>query len=284
MQPKKIMLLSCGDTTPKGASILRKAKMHAICNLPYLEVAQIGASRLSVPKSDKSWLQLSANKSQKIFVRDHYSRALLNENHIKTDIIPDLAFLLDFRGMNRGRKIMFMFRAAERDENAFTKKISSLVKAVKSLGFEPTFGWQVSRDATYNTNLAKKCGAEVYQMPKPEVGRREETLNCYEEVAAIISDRLHGLLIAASSGAVPIPLIAREERKVRGVFEQSNLGHLILESNASEDYCKSFIEKRMAQRYQTSTELEAAFTKNAATIEGGLDDIFLETPSQNANF
>ena len=90
----------------------------------------------------------------------------------------------------------------------------------------------------------------------------------------IVSNRLHGLLIAASRGAIPVPLLNSGEQKIRGVFEQAGLAPLILEAGAPADANAGALAGFVADRGTWRGTLAQAFAANAAEIRKALDAFF----------
>lgn len=269
-----VMLLSCGDVTRAKPNPKRDRAMGLLSRLPFLEIAQIGASRLKAGRSEQVWLQRAANRSGKITVRDGYSLQALEAAGIRAGIVPDLAFLLEFAPSRRGGKALFMFRDPGLEAEAFAAYLKPLVDRARETGLEPVFGWQVARDEACNRRLAALTGAGTLSLPGSCEGRLEAALASYGEVSVIVSNRLHGLLIAASRGAIPVPLLNSGEQKIRGVFEQAGLAPLILDGRAPAAANAGALAGFLADRTTWRGTLEQAFASNAAEIRKALDAFF----------
>lgn len=274
LPPGSVMLLSCGDVTRARPNRKRDRAMGLLSRLPFLEIAQIGASRLQAGRSEQAWLQRAADRSGKITVRDGYSLQALQAAGIRAGIVPDLAFLLDFAPSGRGGKALFMFRDPGTGAEAFAEHLAPLVAQAREMGLDPVFGWQVARDEACNRRLAALTGAGILPLPGSCEGRLDAALEAYGEAAVIVSNRLHGLLIAASRGAIPVPLLNSGEQKIRGVFEQAGLAPLILEAGAPADANAGALAGFVADRGTWRGTLAQAFAANAAEIRKALDAFF----------
>ncbi|TNM61075.1 hypothetical protein FHN55_17860 [Streptomyces sp. NP160] len=79
--------------------------------------------------------------------------------------------------------------------------------AAGSLGLRPVFTAQIGRDGELASRLADAVGAEAMTWGSAHHGEMEARLRpLYRRSAVIVSDRLHGLVIAATEGASPLAL------------------------------------------------------------------------------
>lgn len=279
LPPGHIMLLSCGDVTTIKPNPKRSRMMSALTRLPFLHIAQIGASRLKLAEADKTWLARAAGHAGRITVRDDYSRRTLEDAGIRTRLLPDLAFLLEYRRPDHPTKALFMFRETDADADDFAARLSEMATRARLLGLDPVFGWQVARDEGFNRALAERCGAGILALPGNGEGRMEATLQTYEDVAVIVSNRLHGLLLAASRGALPMPMLRDSERKVRGVFEHAGLAGLILSDSAVPGAAADSLAQAMTGQAAHVDAVERAFRTNAADLRQGFDALFGTGPA-----
>jgi hypothetical protein len=272
--PGNTMLLSCGDVSPRKPNTQRARMMNFLSRLPFLNVAQIGASRLNVVETDKLWLQRAARRSAKFSMRDAYSVQTLKAAGVDALMHPDLAFLLEFKNAGGGDKALFMFRESDADDAEVAAQLPMLTTKARQLGLTPVFGWQVARDEPYNRRLADLVQADVFALPGNMEERLEPTLECYDHVAMIVSNRLHGLLLAASRGALPVPLLSDKERKVRGVFEQAELYDFILNAGIEPSLNAETLSDLFAHRDAHVLRIERTFAANAAQLRHGFDAFF----------
>lgn len=79
--------------------------------------------------------------------------------------------------------------------------------AAAAHGLRPVFAAQIGRDGDLARRLAAEVGAESLTWDSAHHGRFEGRLrDLYRRSAVVLSDRLHGLVIAATEGASPLAL------------------------------------------------------------------------------
>ena len=92
--------------------------------------------------------------------------------------------------------------------------IATVRRMADELGLIPIVLAQIERDGPLALELADRLGCEAVVWEGPHHAKQEERLRAaYRLSAAVLSDRLHGLIIAATEGAVPIALAASEHDK-----------------------------------------------------------------------
>lgn len=274
LQPGNIMLLSCGDVSTSKPNYMRSRVMSVLTRLPFLQIAQVGASRLKLADADRGWLVRAARNGGLITVRDEYSLQTLEQAGINARLLPDLAFLLEYRRPATPTKALFMFRETDADRDKFTALLATMVTKALGLGLEPVFGWQVQRDEPFNRALAEQMGADLLMLPTSGEGRLAPTLQIYDDVAVIVSNRLHALLLAASRGALPIPMLRESEYKVRGVFEHAGLASLLLSDIIAPHTTAEALAEFLKQKEHHLNAVEQAFKTNSASLQRGIDALF----------
>ncbi|WP_084514101.1 polysaccharide pyruvyl transferase family protein [Salipiger mucosus] len=272
--PGTTILLSCGDVSAKGSSSRKSLVMNFLSRLPFLTFAQVGASRLAIHDTDVPWLKRTSIRSGKISVRDRYSKAELAKHDIRADLVPDLAFLMQCSPSPAGRRVVIMLREPGNNQDEFSKLIAQIVGKLKAEGYNPEFAWQVDRDSDFNRKLATMTNCDILYIPGAGQDRKSEALDSYSNAPYIISNRLHGLLIAASQGAIPIALLDDRERKVRGVLEHAELGDLILSTDT--DYEETFdkLTAILKSRDVYQSHVANAFNTEGRHICSALDQYF----------
>ena len=173
-----------------------------------------------------------------------------------------------------------MLRQTDADRAAVVTQLVAMVARSRDLGLEPVFGWQVARDENYNRALAEQTGAGLLMLPGSGQDRLAPTLESYSDVAVIISNRLHGLLLAASRGALPVPILSDSERKVRGVFEHAGLAHLLLSDALAPGASANTLTEIVTKQGPLADSIEQAFKANSTSLQEGFDAMF--GPVRNA--
>nr|WP_168209122.1 polysaccharide pyruvyl transferase family protein [Agromyces intestinalis] len=103
---------------------------------------------------------------------------------------------------------------AERDRPD-ARWIAAIGTLADELGLEPVVVAQIERDGPLAEELADALGAEAVVWDGPNHAKQEARLRAvYRGSRAVVSDRLHALVIAATEGAVPIGLANGDDDKV----------------------------------------------------------------------
>lgn len=92
---------------------------------------------------------------------------------------------------------------------------------------EPTAVVQVRRDGAYAARAASEYGVNVVAWPESTDHReQEETVRrAYKRSAVTIGDRLHGLIVAATEGSVPLGWVPTSRGKIARHFEAVGISY-----------------------------------------------------------
>ncbi|MBK0053475.1 polysaccharide pyruvyl transferase family protein [Stenotrophomonas sp. S39] len=156
------------------------------------------------------------------FVRDSQTDEYCRERGIThSGVAPDLAFLIfpDASEKASGRRLAFSFRT-DRGGRALIEKIGRMIAASFAADTDIVLVSQVARDTPgmlelqeFLSSLGMKCDFEdvTYSL--------DAASKVYSTCSVIYSNRLHALLLAASNGVAPCPVIsAQVDRKISGIF------------------------------------------------------------------
>ncbi|WP_285240464.1 hypothetical protein [Pseudarthrobacter sp. MEB009] len=88
----------------------------------------------------------------------------------------------------------------------------------------PTIVVQVSRDNERALELAEALSADIVAWNQEDHSVQEDAArNLYSKTAVVVGDRLHGLIVAATEGAVPLGWIPSSKGKIQRHFRVVNL-------------------------------------------------------------
>ena len=193
-----------------------------------LRFAQIGASYTRLDPTTIRLLRFVTTRQHYMSVRDAGSQAELAKFDIKVPCVPDLAFALGRRPSIEKRYLVLSFRSSpEETDEVLASRLAPLVAQARNLGLEPILFWQVSQDRELANRLSVALDVKVaadIASPRPTLTQAAEI---YSRAAAICSNRLHGLLIAAAYGALPFALLRTSEQKVANCFIDCGLGAFV---------------------------------------------------------
>ncbi len=135
---------------------------------------------------------------------------------------PDLAFFrapgtpLPDITMPR-TQVAFSFRSDRAVDEA---RVGDAVAFVRARGFSPVFVTQVLRDDARHVTLARRFGADLVEWgDRSHLAQIARLRVCYARTHAVISNRLHGLLMGVGQGAVPVALEDGTANKLPSTIE-----------------------------------------------------------------
>lgn len=101
-----------------------------------------------------------------------------------------------------------------------TEWINWIKNLAETLQLEPTLVVQVKRDDSRATELADKLGAGLLAWDHEDHAEQEAAVRgLYAQSAIVVGDRLHGLIVAATEGAVPLGWVESSKGKIGRHFK-----------------------------------------------------------------
>lgn len=98
--------------------------------------------------------------------------------------------------------------------------VASVRRIADELGLEPIVVAQIERDGPLAADLADELACDALPWLDDDHARQEQRLRAvYRDSALVLSDRLHAVVIAATEGAVPVPLSAGPMDKTTRTLE-----------------------------------------------------------------
>lgn len=142
-------------------------------------------------------------------VRDELSNHHLDYN---STTAPDLAFYPERWTTGPKSKVAICVRSSlDFDIDMY----ANLCKAIRLNGLEPVVVVQVKRDQNLGARIADLASCEIVSWTnEPHLSQLHRVYDCYSNCAAVVSNRLHGLILGARSGAVPLRLMDRTDSKL----------------------------------------------------------------------
>lgn len=205
----------------------------------------------------------AARLSQIALWRDAASAALAGGGRV----VPDIGFAA---GTRPGAP------EAERDElivslrGARPMPDSTWVDAVRataaSAGLRIRTVVQVREDEDRASELADALGGELEPWGDTDPVAQEELLRArYDRARLVVSDRMHVLVLAALSGAVPVELVPSPTHKITEAFATVGLHSLTLDATArSADEMCAFLAAQLGRADEVRTHMADAAAELAA--------------------
>ncbi|MGC5172945.1 polysaccharide pyruvyl transferase family protein [Micromonospora sp. DT81.3] len=187
--------------------------------------------------------------------RDADSRAIMGFGSVS----PDWAFALGssaevLRDADAPRPRMAIAVRQSLDHAARDRLDDEWVRKVRTLAdrlaLEPIVVAQIERDGPVTLDLAQRLGCEALTWLDDDHARQEERLRgIYRESALVLTDRLHGAVIAATEGAIPIALSTGRMDKVTRTLtsvgiDRTSVGRSIPDEAALNDVVRDALARR----------------------------------------
>ncbi|WP_127916123.1 polysaccharide pyruvyl transferase family protein [Prescottella agglutinans] len=167
---------------------------------------------------------LVAGLCEYVRFRDDESRAVVA---VTGGVAPDWAFALGTatgEWKPRGDRSLLAIVIRGDRERPSSEWISWIKETADLHGLAPVVVVQVRRDAAMAAWLAGELGGSVSSWESCDHRVREtEVRRIYAESALVVGDRLHGLIVGATEGALPLGWVETSAGKVRRHFDTVGL-------------------------------------------------------------
>lgn len=150
------------------------------------------------------------------------------------------------------------------DRPPVTELVVKFVERVRAQGFEVVMVTQVRQDRAINQKLADACGIDHVDWPhtRSHLDQESAVIDVYSRCIAVVSNRLHALVIGGRYGAVPIIADEINESKLHATLDDLLKPQSVwLHSSADEqpiDVSETEVERMRAQFAAAAEALEPA--------------------------
>lgn len=118
---------------------------------------------------------------------------------------------------------------------------------------------QVREDENRSRELAAALGGEVDVWgTRSAVDQEKRLRDRYDGARIVISDRLHVLILAALSGAVPVEVVARPTGKITGALATIGLAGVSLDTTVDSDRIEQFLSAQLTRSDEVRRLVTAA--------------------------
>lgn len=128
-------------------------------------------------------------------------------------------------------------------------------------GWEPIVVSQVRRDTEANAIMANAIGCAHVAFPLQASAQEVELAvrEVYARSVAILSDRLHALILAGSCGAAPCGIVSYEDNKLDRTLSAAGMQSAVFTLGAKPGHdLKSWLSSRLCRRHEVLREMESA--------------------------
>lgn len=193
----------------------------------------VGNDMLYKHQLDKICVNFFSKSVYKILCRTSVNvQGLKNLGIMNVGYIPDMCFAMETKVSDdfiKRRKIGVSFRNMNDEtlHQSILESLSNLIRACSKLDIEIEFFYQVQHDFKYNQALFEYF---VNTFVDCAISFRSECLtwsdlNIYSEFKAVVSNRLHVLLLGVVHEVIPIGILNSDKKtiKINGIFKDIGL-------------------------------------------------------------
>ena len=203
---------------------------------------------IRAPTNPSAWLHARATRLSQIALwRDNWSAAIVGGGRV----VPDLGFAAGVRpGRSwdeRDELVVSLRGSRPHPGDAWVKAVRDTAEAAE-LRIRAVV--QVREDEQRARELAEQLGAVFDPWGDRDAIAQEALLReRYDNARLVISDRMHVLVLAALSGAVPVELVPHPTRKIRDAFHVIGLEGVSLDSSVQDvDAMRAFLQAQLLRR------------------------------------
>lgn len=206
--------------------------------------------------------RLAARLSQVTLWRDASTKALAGSGHLA----PDIGFAAGTRpGLEWGERTELLVSLRGTRPMPDATWVRAVRESAESAGLRIRTVVQVREDEDRARELAHLLGGELDAWGDTDPLLQEERLRQrYDAAQIVISDRMHVLVLAALSGAIPVELVPHPTRKITAAFAAVGLDGITLDASVSD-------QTRMRELLRPTPERAAEVTARVHAAQAKLD-------------
>ncbi|OOQ57091.1 polysaccharide pyruvyl transferase family protein [Mucilaginibacter pedocola] len=288
---KKIFLIAgppghlFGNSRDKSIRNLTSAVAFVLFRLLGVKIIKIGFSMGPLGKRLAFTEQFRSPLIKHYLVRDSLSLKLAKEIGIKhANFFPDLAWTLEVAKPATPpvkNKIVVSFRdsivqGASSDEylNKLKENLFGLLKTL-----DETYSIEIVYQVTRDRIFCKRIYDELKNDIKLTFNETQVTLDnaaeAYSSAVAIITNRLHGALLAYKYGALPLVLTdAKDHLKIKGIYLDAGVSNLLLNVHDDLEHNTSVFKSLLANKDEIIAKMNKTESEYIALSHNILSGIF----------
>jgi Polysaccharide pyruvyl transferase len=227
-----------------------KRSVLSLLKLFRVKSVLVGASYEGLGKNNLNSVALLSKVLNVHAVRDDVTLKYCREHGVRvTSVLPDLAFNLAPCKNPLVREKVCIVSLRDPKDDAYAQSLVAMLKVAHLSGvFEKVrLVYQVRRDAEFMVHfqsLLKKEHVPVEGEIVPLLDGVESNVMHYAGVSAVVSNRLHVLLLALRAGTPSVAVVKPgSNKKIIGIFSDVGLGDFCVHSNGSDAVLKSALDR-----------------------------------------
>lgn len=269
--PRPVLVFEAGEIPLDRGNVMREVVFLAETLIVRLKRGVIvrPPRGIRAPTNPAAWLHShAACLSQVALWRDAASAAVAGGGQIA----PDIGFAAGTRAgkawASRGELIVSLRGARPSPDDAWVQAVRA-VAASERLRIRTVV--QVREDEQRARELADALGGQFEPWADTDAVAQETLLReRYDDARLVISDRMHVLVLAALSGAVPAELVAQPTRKISEAFDTIELHDISCDASSIDaDEMQRFLHSQLDRRLEVRERVAGA-ERQLAEIEADL--------------
>lgn len=213
---------------------------------------------IRAPTNPAAWLHARAARMSQIALwRDEASAAIVGGGRV----VPDIGFAAGLREgqawHERGELVVSLRGTRPRPDVTWIEAVRATAAAE---GLRIRTVVQVREDEERARELAAALGGEFEPWGDRDPLEQEALLReRYDGARLVISDRMHVLVLAALSGAVPVELVPHPTRKITEAFATTGLHGITLDASTSDaDGMQQFLQAQLGRQAEVRERMRDA--------------------------
>ncbi|MDJ0029631.1 Coenzyme F420 hydrogenase/dehydrogenase, beta subunit C-terminal domain [Gordonia alkanivorans] len=203
--------------------------------------------------------RLSSRLSNVVLWRDRPSKESIGVG----ELVPDTAFGLSTQaGVGEGARRLVVVSLRGKRPIPGAEWFEGLTKFAARNGFRIVTCSQVDEDEQRALELADRFGDDADYLPwgsRRDIEQEVYVRELYERAALVVSDRLHALILASKSGAIPAEVVEKPVPKVATHFSTIGYEETSLDSSGrSPEEIAGFLQRQMNRSDELSEKLNHA--------------------------
>ncbi|QDH80803.1 polysaccharide pyruvyl transferase family protein [Echinicola soli] len=258
-----------GNSREKIKKNLEYSVFLIMLTLMGVRIVRMGFSMGPIGKQQAVSERVRAWFTHHYWVRDSISLSLAHSIGIpKARFFPDLAWTYHANGVDLSKankdEIIFSFRdsiykddAGQRYKDALIERLMYIIDHLKGQ-YRLKITYQVAGDYDFCKALYEILLEKGYDVSFMEEQITLETAGeAYQNGVAILTNRLHGALLAAKYDVLPLVLTDIDRHlKIKGIYEDAGLSDLLLEAGQSNDALLQKVNMLLHQREEIFRKLD----------------------------
>ena len=193
--------------------------------------------------------------SQECYWRDQFSCDLIRAG----ELVPDIAFSTHSSAPSIDERTDLIVSLRGKRPEPPPEWYSTVARFAAESGLRIRTLAQVSGDATRAREVAARLpDAAMHPWNEDHIAQERTAMSAYSRARLVISDRLHVLILASSTGAVPVEMVPGPSPKVRSHFETIGYPDASFDYQGDDGSALAFLRRALGREDELAAALSCA--------------------------